>query len=297
MAAVMRRAILSENHPTGLRWSCFRFGVHLLATRRATDGAMMPWRLLARGCKDRLRRLGVSVAARRARVAAASSAAPSLTVRPSDGSGRSWSAEQLRFHQEFPGAFDWDSYIFAEFERLIRKWSIRTCIETGTYLGRTTRALASLVDRVFTCETSEVFYNQATGYLADLIVQTKVIAERQPSPAFLRELLPRLDDRHAMFYLDAHWQENPLRAELGAISLAFRDRAIIAIHDFEVPDKDFGHGSAPDQEYTLAAIRPYLEKIYPGGFDHHYNDEAEGGWRGIIYVEPKRSSDRRARPS
>jgi hypothetical protein len=221
----------------------------------------------------------------------AASAAPSLAARPSDGSDRSQGvAEQVVFHKEFPGAFDWDSYIYEEFKRLIRKWNIRTCIETGTNLGRTTRALASLVDRVFTCEISDVFYDQATKNLADLIVQTKVIVKMQTSPVFLHELLPHLDDRHAMFYLDAHWQENPLQSELNAIAFNFRNRAIIAIHDFQVPNRDFGYDSYPDQEYNFVAIEPYLENIYPDGFEYHYNDKAEGGRRGIIYIEPKESS-------
>jgi len=268
LTAVTRRAVLSEDHPTGLRWSCDRLGVHLLATRRASEGAMMPWRLLAHSCRARLRRLAMR--------------------------GRSPSVGKERtVNADFPDAFDHDWCMYEEFKRLIRKWNIRTCIETGTNLGRTTRALASLVDKVFTCEISDVFYKQATGYLADLIVQAKVTVELQSSPAFLRELLPRLDDRHAMFYLDAHWQENPLRAELSAIALTFRNRAIIAIHDFQVPDRDFGYETPPDQEYSLAAIRPYLENIYPDGFDYHYNDEAEGGRRGVIYIEPKRSSTRK----
>jgi hypothetical protein len=49
-------------------------------------------------------------------------------------------------------AFNGDSFIERELRRLVQKWSIKTIVETGTYHGATTRALATFGPDVVTIE-------------------------------------------------------------------------------------------------------------------------------------------------
>ena len=101
-------------------------------------------------------------------------------------------------------------------------------------------------------------------------------------------------DRADFLFLDAHWGDTcPLLGELGSIAKPERDlprKPVIMIHDFQVPGRpDLGFDRFPNgTPFELSAIAGHLDDIYgPGGWDHHYNDKAEGAKRGIIYIEPK----------
>jgi len=102
-----------------------------------------------------------------------------------------------------------------------------------------------------------------------------------------------------LFYLDAHGgganesNVNPFLEELEQIALveSCRDSCVIVIHDFKVPDKEWGYnwgawdGREPEPlSYEL--ISSYLERIYPDGHNYHYNEEADGMQRGVIYIYP-----------
>ena len=82
IAAVARQAILSEDQATGPPSTFSQLAAHLLATRRARDGVVMAWRLLARSWRARLRRLVAGPW--RARSTGSGSSDPSLGAGPSE---------------------------------------------------------------------------------------------------------------------------------------------------------------------------------------------------------------------
>jgi predicted O-methyltransferase YrrM len=107
-------------------------------------------------------------------------------------------------------------------------------VETGTYRGTTTEWIAAnFRGDIYTCEIEPRLFYQACEKLAGY---TKVTCALKDSRAFLRELLPNLNhERAALFYLDAHWQDDlPLQEELSLI-LNHHPHAVIMIDDFAVP--------------------------------------------------------------
>jgi 16S rRNA A1518/A1519 N6-dimethyltransferase RsmA/KsgA/DIM1 with predicted DNA glycosylase/AP lyase activity len=56
---------------------------------------------------------------------------------------------------------DNDPVAYIEFKNLINSYKIKTVVETGTWLGNTTEALATLSDNVYTVEIDTDAYNKA----------------------------------------------------------------------------------------------------------------------------------------
>jgi hypothetical protein len=84
IAAVARHAILSEDQATKPPSTFSELAAHLLATRRARDGVMVAWRLLARSCRARLRRLVIASGPWRARSSGSRGSDLSLGAGPSE---------------------------------------------------------------------------------------------------------------------------------------------------------------------------------------------------------------------
>lgn len=96
------------------------------------------------------------------------------------------------------------------------------CIETGTYKGQTTLALAKLFKRVYTIEASEIYYKENERRFADANTITAIFGDtRTELPAILaKEVRAKI-----VFWLDAHYSEAdsffndpPILAEIRAIN-------------------------------------------------------------------------------
>jgi hypothetical protein len=180
--------------------------------------------------------------------------------------------------------FNGDSFIEREVLRLVQRHGIRTIVETGTYRGETTKALAQMAPQVFTIEIDPLYWQESSHL--DALGNVRRI--RGDSPVVFEELLPALE-RPVLFYLDAHWREHsPLLDELGVIA-GSRQKPVIVIHDFLNPDHpEFGYDAWDIGVYRMELIASVLKSIYgPGGYVYHLNSEAQGLRRGIIYIEPQ----------
>lgn len=186
-------------------------------------------------------------------------------------------------------AFNGDHFIEFELNYLVKKWSIQTIIETGTYRGGTTQALAKLGPDVVTIEIDWERFTFAT----ELDKIRHVTRFHGDSPAVLRRILGDIA-RPVLFYLDAHWAaHSPLLDELSAIARAQSSSngayPVIAIHDFFNPaHPDYAYDRWDIGEYRLALVTELLNAIYgAGNWRHYFNDEsAAEPKRGILYVEP-----------
>ena len=179
--------------------------------------------------------------------------------------------------------FEGDTFMKSEFERLIAKHKIDLIIETGTFKGGTTNQLRKMVKEVITIEINSEYFAEAKKNISDL---TNVIMIHGSSPEVLDTILPAQSEKNIMLFLDGHWLDNcPLLEELRIIA-EHGIKPVIAIHDFYVPGTNFGYDSYNGQRFDFAYIINEVSAIYKGGFHHHYNLQATGAKRGIIYLEP-----------
>lgn len=180
--------------------------------------------------------------------------------------------------------FGGDRYIAAEVRRLVRAHGIRTIVESGTFRGATAAALGDLGLPVHTIEIDRDCYQHASAALAE---RKNVTVHHGCSAEVLPRLLEAIE-RPALFYLDAHWNDDwPLLTELGAIARHGLSDAVIVFHDVQVPGQPFGFDEYQGQPLSLELLAEPLRAIYPDGFAYHYNEQAEGDSRGVLYVEPR----------
>ena len=182
--------------------------------------------------------------------------------------------------------FEGDLFARNKFQDIIESNGINTVVETGTYLGSTTRYFAQWADIVHTIEINKYNYEKAKSNLYDC---SNVKMHFGNSSQELAKVIATLDkSQPVLFFLDAHWEDyNPLLAELKVIALAGL-KPFIAIHDFKVPNKpELGFDSYKGQDYEWDWIKAGIEEIYDeGGYKVEYNSEASGAKRGIIYISP-----------
>jgi hypothetical protein len=179
--------------------------------------------------------------------------------------------------------FEGDTYIKDEIIALKNKLGLKYCVETGTQYGSTTLELYDIFDNVTTIEADEKYFNGAINRFVGLNIQ----AYNGLSQDVLISI-PIPDN--IFFYLDAHGCDIggcPLKQELQVIASNNHKNICIAIHDFKVPGQQFGFDTY-DFELCYEEIEPHLKYIYPNGFSYHYNSEADGAQRGIIYIYPKK---------
>ena len=208
-------------------------------------------------------------------------------------------------------AFGGDKNLKQEFRRAIKKYRIKTIVETGTFHGDTTKELAKMVDQVYTIEYKREFYDIAKKNLS---ASKNVKLLLGGSPEVMRKILPKIKTP-VLFFLDAHWYRHwPLRDELQAIADARHKNCVIIIHDFHVPRrKDLKF----DQYLPTNSLIEYLWKGCWNKFTetvfkktlykrqrldyqyieekvvainkrlkHHYNEKSPAGKPGVIIIHP-----------
>lgn len=183
--------------------------------------------------------------------------------------------------------FEGDTFIKNELIKLRDKFNLDYCIETGTQYGSTTLELCSIFGNAMTVEADYKYLKIASERLC----QTPVVIYSGKS----ENILPILRNRNdTLYYLDAHGCETggcPLKEELQIIADKHLKNICIAIHDFKNPEHpEFGYDTY-DYELCFEEIEPYLKQIYPNGFEYHYNSQADGAMRGIIYIYPKNNNE------
>lgn len=147
-------------------------------------------------------------------------------------------------------------------------YQIDTMVETGTYRGGTTLFFSFLFDEVHTIEIVEETYKNAKEFLS---AYPNIHCHLGSSEETLKELLPTLQDRPVLFYLDAHWYDHwPLLQELEEISKTHRDNCIIVIDDFKVPHlKHIGYDAYGEHECSLEYIEKKLDLVF-SDYTYHY---------------------------
>lgn len=175
--------------------------------------------------------------------------------------------------------FEGDSILQATLEQVIERHQIDIVVETGTETGATAEAFGEMVDNVYTVDIENKL---------DRELPSNVVAHLGDSVEFLDMLLPELCTKgKVLFFLDAHLAPVSTRLldELFVIATQSCPDVVVVIHDFQVPrheERGLGFdtydGVGPLNEDL---VRPYLDKIFPGGWSAGYNSDAEGAKRGV----------------
>jgi predicted O-methyltransferase YrrM len=117
-------------------------------------------------------------------------------------------------------------------DQLCRTYSPDACIETGTFLGHTTRHLASYGRPVYTFEVNPAFFHLARLTLYTLPNATLICADSVQGLSYVAE---HAEIARAFVYLDAHWEERlPLVDEVNLIFDRLND-VVVLIDDFFIP--------------------------------------------------------------
>lgn len=146
--------------------------------------------------------------------------------------------------------------------KLIIKELKPTCfVETGTFLGSSTRYIAKHFPhlKIFTCEINRTNYLKAKENLAKY---PNVTVIHDNSPDFLRKITKsdKLGSR-PLFFLDAHWLDQwPLEEEVKIIGNNLKE-AIIIIDDFKIPgEPQFNFDKYADKECSMEMVNPNLNR-------------------------------------
>jgi hypothetical protein len=180
--------------------------------------------------------------------------------------------------------YEGDTFVHEEIRKLVEKFSIDKIIETGTYKGATTKRLSEFAP-VHSIEFDQQNYSESRTMIMNAQLKHSVAVIKGDSGKMLKDLS---SSNHTLYFLDAHWHEAwPLLDELWQIK-ELGVKPVIIIHDFKVPGKDFGFDSYKGKDLDFDYIKAGIEQIYgPEGYDFHYNDQADGAKRGLIYIYPK----------
>jgi hypothetical protein len=151
---------------------------------------------------------------------------------------RRWRMLRLRPWKGFGEPFNGQAARRQAVDLLVREFSPGTLIETGTFLGFTTRCLAAYGIPTYTVEVSSRFRYAARFALRDLNNVTMIWGD---SAAAVRHLTRQAEVTRPLAYLDAHWEEDvPLNAELECLFSNWED-VLVVIDDFRVPGQP-GYG-------------------------------------------------------
>lgn len=179
-----------------------------------------------------------------------------------------------------------DKKLYEEFSNLIKTFNINKIIETGTYLGWSTKIMCTFGVPVESVEINTEFFNYAKSNLH----YENLRLHNSSSIDFLNNMEVQENENY-LFFIDSHWDPEPLPLleELEAIHKK-GIKPVIIIHDFFVPDENgkakFGYDKYGDQTLCLEFIHTQLNKIY-GSYEFYYNQEIDCVNSGVIFIYPK----------
>ena len=190
-------------------------------------------------------------------------------------------------------AFNCDRIVQLEIEKIIKTFSIKTVVETGTYVGNSTAVFSKCGCNVHTIEVNPKFYNSSVENLKNY---ENVKCHLGRSIDVLPSILDSLDKNLTLFYLDAHWEDNwPLLDEIKIIGNFFKDNCIIIIDDFVVPNRKLQYDIYKNIKNDINFISPILNETFTD-YIYYYNDKSNHNGSlymndcygvGKIYIFPK----------
>jgi len=163
---------------------------------------------------------------------------------------------------------------------LVKDFKPDALVETGTFLGFTTRHLAGFGIDTYTVEVSRKYRVAARSGLADLDNVTLFWGD---SAEAIQVLGDRRPFERPLAYLDAHWETRvPLNEEIGTLFSVWPD-AIAVVDDFQVPDQP-GYGYDIYAGVPLSLSELSLPEGTTVAFPTIPATEETGARRGTLYL-------------
>jgi predicted O-methyltransferase YrrM len=170
---------------------------------------------------------------------------------------------RMRLKDGFYGPFNGQRRRIAIIAALIADGDFGCAIETGTFRGTTTKLLAERLPRVVSIELNPRYVTFARLRLRKR-ENVEIVEGDSASalPAILRRTPP---GKPVFVYLDAHWGNIPLAAELRALEDSPLDYVAV-MDDFQVPgDEGYGfdgHGAAAIGPALVFQAVPRLRRLW-----------------------------------
>jgi hypothetical protein len=176
-------------------------------------------------------------------------------------------------------------------EAIAKQTSCRVAIETGTFLGETTRHLANCFERVITIEKHSGFANIAKLRLENHSNIEMLIGD---SAVQLSDALTSISSKAFFVYLDAHWgSELPLGRELKA--LEGKTDYVCMIDDFAIEGTDYGfeeyNGIRIDTK-LVHQFAPWLQYVFVPDYPPELSGPQHRGYCVFAAGEPGQYLDR-----
>ncbi|AYV81544.1 MAG: hypothetical protein Harvfovirus40_7 [Harvfovirus sp.] len=184
-------------------------------------------------------------------------------------------------------AFNGDSSVGDEIIKLRDIFHVQVMIETGTSSGHTTRYLSSIAKTVHSIEINNNIFEITRRQLAKE-KYNNVLLHLGNSAVILESILANIEIiEPILFYLDAQSHDHsPVLDEIAIIGKYAKNKAIIVIDDFQVPNSSLGYITFGGIGLNYDLIKPSLNSVYDK-YCYYYNKTAVGGYpRGKIYIYP-----------
>jgi hypothetical protein len=164
-------------------------------------------------------------------------------------------------------AFNYAPELTPFFALLKSKYSIDSVVETGTFLGGSSRVFSLIFNEVHTIEAIPTTCELALRNLEHCL---NVHCHLGRSATILSKLLPSLKNKRVLFYLDAHWfNEFPLIHEIKEIAETHYNNCIIVIDDFKLPDRnDVEFDTYPEGQCTFEFIKESIDLVFSNYSTH-----------------------------
>jgi hypothetical protein len=182
-------------------------------------------------------------------------------------------------------AFENDTFIGEQITEIINRVKPSIIIETGTFMGNTTKFFTKFNIPLVGIEKNEEFYQKT---LETVGVCSHFQLLHGDSPTILDQNYEVLKNKKIFAYLDAHWGGGyTLEREL-EFMVKLLIKPVLAIHDFYNPNHpEYGFDCHDGHAYTYDFYKSYFDRIYNSNYNYYYNNKATGAKQGIIYLEPK----------
>lgn len=163
------------------------------------------------------------------------------------------------FYSYFAPKLWWAQYFNGQVKRTefiascLREIAFTNVIETGTFMGNSSIALASLSNcKVHTVEVNQKYFNSAEKRIKlhheGLNIQQYLGSSEQVLEGILRTMSPQFDT--LFLYLDAHWGKHlPLNSEISILN-SWGGKFIALIDDFQILD-DNGYGFDKYENFVI----------------------------------------------
>lgn len=155
--------------------------------------------------------------------------------------------------------FNSDNIITNQIYKIIKRFNIKTIVETGTFSGVTTKWFAENSEKVYTIEIDEPTYNYAIDHNFHNNIEFYLGSSEEHLPSILEKINK---DELILFYLDAHSKECPILKELEIIGNYFKDNCIIIIDDFKVPYRKFQYDCYENFDLNYTLIQNSLNHVF-----------------------------------